>query len=80
MRVHGITEEVPRPASGTGDPVGCSTRGVTRLPRPQALPRVGEQVWINPEKLRNWVSQVETDGGHLPGVSSEYAKRIGDLE
>jgi transposase-like protein len=30
--------------------------------------------------LRNWVQQAEIDEGHRPGVTSEDAKRIAELE
>jgi transposase len=45
-----------------------------------ALRRVGEQLGINPETLRNWVQQAEIDEGHRPGVTSEEARRIAELE
>ncbi|GAB3871961.1 transposase [Terrabacter terrigena] len=45
-----------------------------------ALRRVGEQLGINPETLRNWVQQAEVDEGHRPGVSTAEAKRIAELE
>ena len=48
--------------------------------RSGALRRVGEQLGINPETLRNWVVQAEIDEGHRPGVSSEEAQRIAELE
>ena len=48
--------------------------------RSGALRRVGERLGINPETLRNWVQQAEIDEGHRPGVSSEEARRIGELE
>ena len=38
--------------------------------RTGALRRVGEQFGINPETLRGWVSQVEIDEGHRPGVTT----------
>lgn len=40
----------------------------------------GEQLGINPETLRNWVSQAEIDEGHRPGVNTDGAKRISELE
>ena len=48
--------------------------------RSGALRRVGEQLGINPETLRNWVLQAEIDEGHRPGVTSEDARRIAELE
>ena len=45
-----------------------------------ALRRVGEQLRINPEAVRNWVQQAEIDEGHQPGVTSEEARRIAELE
>ena len=41
-----------------------------------ALRRVGEQLGINPETLRNWVTQAEIDDGHRPGVTTSEAQRI----
>ena len=48
--------------------------------RSGALRRVGEQLGINPETLRNWVQQAEIDEGHRPGVTTEEARRIAELE
>ena len=48
--------------------------------RAGALRRVGEQLGINPETLRNWVVQAEVDAGARPGVSTEEARRIAELE
>ena len=45
-----------------------------------ALRRVGEQLGINPETLRNWVGQAEIDQGHRPGVTTAEAQRIAELE
>ena len=45
-----------------------------------ALRRVGEQLGINPETLRNWVSQAEIDQGHRAGVTTAEAQRIAELE
>jgi transposase len=48
--------------------------------RSGALRRVGDQLGINPETLRNWVQQAEIDEGHRPGVTTDEAKRIAELE
>ena len=48
--------------------------------RTGALRRIGDQFGVNPETLRNWVTQAEIDEGHRPGVTTEEAKRIADLE
>ena len=48
--------------------------------RAGALARIGQQLGINPETLRNWVNQAEIDGGHRPGTSTDDAARIAALE
>ena len=48
--------------------------------RKGALARVGQQLGINPETLRNWVNQVEVDGGLRPGTSTDDRQRIAELE
>lgn len=48
--------------------------------RSGALRRIGEQLGINPETLRGWVSQVEIDEGYRPGVSSTETARVAELE
>ena len=48
--------------------------------RSGALRRVGDQLGINPETLRNWVSQAEIDEGQRPGVTTTEAQRIAQLE
>src|SRR5665811_2602544 len=48
--------------------------------RPGALQRVGEQLGINSETLRGWVSQAEVDAGVRPGTSTSDAARLGELE
>ena len=42
--------------------------------------RVGEQLGVNPETLRNWVQQAEVDEGHRPGTTTDDAKRVAELE
>ncbi len=48
--------------------------------RTGALKRIGEQLGINAEKLRNWVTQAEVDEGHRPGTTTTDARRIAELE
>ena len=48
--------------------------------RTGALRRVGEQLGINPETLRNWVTQAEIDGGDRPGTTTDEARRLLELE
>jgi transposase len=48
--------------------------------RSGALARIGKQLGINPETLRNWVTQAEIDGGARPGTTTDDAARIAELE
>jgi transposase len=48
--------------------------------RTGALRRVGEQLGINPETLRNWVTQAEVDAGERAGTTSDEARRVTELE
>jgi transposase len=48
--------------------------------KPGALRRVGEQLGIHPETLRNWVNQAEIDAGERPGTSTDDAQRLAELE
>ena len=48
--------------------------------RAGALRRVSDQLGINAETLRNWVTQAEVDEGHRPGVTTLEAQRIAQLE
>jgi transposase len=45
-----------------------------------AIKRIGEQLGVHPEALRNWVKQAEIDGGTRAGTNSEDAARIAELE
>src|SRR5262245_66209039 len=47
--------------------------------RPGSLRRVGEQLGINPETLRGWVSQAGIDAGQAAGTSSAGATRPAGL-
>jgi transposase len=44
------------------------------------LARVGRQLGVHPEALRGWVRQAEIDGGMRPGITSDDAARIAELE
>ena len=45
-----------------------------------AISRIGEQLGINPETLRNWVRQAEIDAGAPAGDHEPEAERIAELE
>ncbi|MBL7502540.1 IS3 family transposase [Frankia sp. CNm7] len=45
-----------------------------------ACQRIGSQLGISPETLRVWVSRAEVDAGTRPGVPSEVAERLAQLE
>ena len=48
--------------------------------RPGACARIGEQLGINAETLRGWVSQAEIAAGARPGTTSSEAEKIAQLE
>ena len=48
--------------------------------RSGALRRVGEQLGINRETLRSWVTQAEVDAGERVGTTSDEARRVLELE
>lgn len=45
-----------------------------------SIAKVGRQLGINTETLRNWVNKAEVDSGQRPGITSEDKKRIAELE
>ncbi|SIO88445.1 transposase [Nocardiopsis sp. JB363] len=45
-----------------------------------AIARIGDQLGINRETLRNWVVQAEVDFGDRPGTTTDQAKRLAELE
>jgi len=45
-----------------------------------AITSIAQKCGMTAETLRKWVRQVEVDGGRRPGVSSEEAQRIKELE
>ena len=48
--------------------------------RAGAMARIGGQLGINPETLRNWVTQAEIDAGNRPGTTTTDAERLTELE
>ena len=51
-----------------------------RATRTGALKRIGAQLGINAETLRNWVIQAGIDEGHRPGTTTDDATRVAELE
>src|SRR6516164_398328 len=45
-----------------------------------SIARVGGQLGINTETLRNWVNKAEVDSGERPGTTTGDKKRIAELE
>lgn len=54
--------------------------GPERLSVNAASKRVGDQLGIVPDSLRNWVRQVRIDGGQAPGLTSDERARLVELE
>ena len=48
--------------------------------RPAACRRIGEQLGINLETLRGWVTQAEVDAGDRPGTTTAEVQRLAELE
>ncbi len=48
--------------------------------RPSACVRIGEQLGINAETLRGWVTQAEVDEGGRPGTTTSHAEKLDRLE
>jgi transposase len=48
--------------------------------RTGAYRRIGEQLGVNPEALRTWVSRAEVDEGLRPGTTTADSDRIAELE
>ena len=45
-----------------------------------ACSRVSEQLGINRDTLRGWVKQAQIDAGAKPGLSTDQARRLKELE
>ena len=54
--------------------------GPERLSVNAACIRVGEQLGINSDTLRNWVKQARIDAGQQPGLTSDDRSRLVELE
>jgi transposase len=54
--------------------------GPGRLSVNGACKRVGEQLGIVPDSLRNWVQQARIDAGGAPGLTSDERARLAELE
>jgi transposase len=76
---HGGTAEVPEGDSRASDPARVG-RSEGPASRPGAVRRIGEQLGINPETLRGWVTQAEIDDGSRPGTTTSDAQRMVELE
>jgi transposase len=48
--------------------------------RSGAIARIADQLGINRETLRNWVTQAEVDAGDRPGTTTDQAQRLAELE
>ena len=45
-----------------------------------AVKRIGPRVGVNAETLRGWVKRADIDGGRRPGVTTNEAAKIRQLE
>jgi len=51
-----------------------------RASRPSACARIGDQLGINPEMLRGWVTKAEVDAGGRPETTTSDAAKLAELE
>jgi transposase len=54
--------------------------GAEELSVNAACRRVGEQLGIVPDSLRNWVQQARIDAGPAPGLTTDERARLVELE
>ena len=54
--------------------------GAEKLSVNAACKRVGEQLGIVPDSLRNWVQQARVDAGAAPGLTTDERARLVQLE
>ncbi|RZL74413.1 MAG: hypothetical protein EOP32_34415 [Rhodococcus sp. (in: high G+C Gram-positive bacteria)] len=45
-----------------------------------AIKRIAGRLGVHPEGLRTWVARGEIDDGHRPGVRTDEAARIAELD
>jgi len=45
-----------------------------------AVVRIGQRTGVNADTLRGWVKQADVDAGRRPGITTDDAKKITDLE
>ena len=54
--------------------------GPEKLSVNAACRRVGEQLGIVPDSLRNWVQQARIDAGNAPGLTTDERARLVEME
>src|SRR4051812_27864628 len=54
--------------------------GAEKLSVNAACRRVGDQLGIVPDSLRNWVQQARIDAGNAPGLTTDERARLAELE
>jgi transposase len=54
--------------------------GPEKLSVNAACRRVGEQLGIVPDSLRNWVQQARVHAGNAPGLTTDERARLAELE
>jgi len=45
-----------------------------------AIQSIATKIGCTPETLRSWINKLEVDSGIKPGVTSDHAKRMKELE
>ena len=45
-----------------------------------AIQSIATKIGCTPETLRSWINKMEVDSGHKPGVTSDHAERMKELE
>jgi transposase len=79
MRVMGARRKYPEELRERATRMALDARADPATRRSACI-RIGEQLGINEDTLRDWVSQAEVDEGRRPGVTTADAARIAELE